>query len=240
MFYFVCEGEKDKAEYSFVSRLIELYNYNNSSFKLIALNGNKNIQGKVDSIIKDNCVSGDTLVLFFDNIESINGIVVYDLLNSFITSCMKKGVCFRYTTYYCFEELFLSYDKLLDLIRNDLHKSLVGKIQQCIMSGSNYIDCLDSIEISKLNKLLSLDITKTTRETISASLLSVVTNVINGKFHISKDEIEDCWLYSCKDLSLPYKCNRCNYPIKDILSKIKDLDNNSVSKFSCPFSTLFD
>ena len=239
MFYFVCEGQKDKSEYSFILRLTELYNTSNLPFDLLSADGNVNIKDLLYNLIPK-CMAGDTIILFFDNIEEINGVPTYDLLNSCINLCIQRGINFRYTVYYCFEELFLTYDKLLFLIKDVRHNQLVAKISDCIMNGINYLDCLDVSEINELSKLLSLDVYKCTRETLSASLLGLVTNRINGRFHISKSHIQDCWLQDCESLDIPYKCDKCEYTIKFVLDKITDLDSNSISKFSCPFSTMFN
>lgn len=71
--------------------------------------GNINIQDCFDEL-RLKFKFGDTFTLFFDNVESINGEPVSMILLNIKEVCDSLVVDFRHTTYYCFEELFLTYE----------------------------------------------------------------------------------------------------------------------------------
>ena len=202
---------------------------------LVYCGGNINIDGNLN-IIYNSCKIGDRIVLFFVKIESINGVSIKDIISNYKNIFNSKGVLFRYTTYYCYEELYLSYPKLLDMI-NVKYKDLISKIQVELLSNRNY---LDSISIDNIIELFKSDISNLTREELSSAILSMITQGISGNFNILKKYIGDCWINDCKDTSLNTNvCDRCTLDLRTFKDKLEDLDSTSVSKFSEPFSTLF-
>ena len=52
--------------------------------------------------------------------------------------CKENNVIFRYTTYYCFEELFLTYLNIRDLLKDSEFKDEFIKVQNKILSMVNY------------------------------------------------------------------------------------------------------
>lgn len=188
-YYFICEGAEGKAEYKFLSAIIDLYRTTEECIVLCA-DGNKHLENKYREI-RDSLKSGDRLILFFDNVEKIDGKLVIDLLLDIKTFCQEKGVVFRYTTYYCFEELFLSYRGLfsiIDIRDNDLKNSL-SSLQTSIISGDNYFnkDLSFWYNYLKDNKGAFK-----TREKLSSAILFKLLSSAKGAFKITKAGIGAC------------------------------------------------
>ena len=249
MFYFLCEGEKGKAEYTFIKNVINEF-HNQETYELLAAGGSNHIQEDVDWLINNTLRAGDVFILFFDNVEDINGVVVADLLDDWRISCDERGVTFRHTTYYCFEELFLSYIGLVDMLslkyvgcKKELHN-----LQMLLLSGQNYWEESDlSFWVNMFPNLKSA----TTREQFSARLLTLLTNNMRGNFRITKAVVGLCWIKDCSNLQSVSqiskrvssdRCASCKYDCKNCTfrKKLRVLDANSVSKLSLPFSTIFD
>lgn len=68
--------------------------------------GNTTLQMQVTNVF-GKIQANDILFIAFDNIGNTKNFVTSDFLNKTIARCVKKGVCFKFTTYYCFEELYL-------------------------------------------------------------------------------------------------------------------------------------
>lgn len=236
----MCEGEKDKSEYVFISAVISEFKID-ESYNLVAAGGKENIDKEFLKLKKEFC-QGDIFILFFDNIEMIGGKLTVDLLSSIEVQCKNLGVFFRYTTYYCFEELFLSYTNLLPMLNVDIAiKNEISNIQHKLLSGVNYFRDDISFWINYFGKHRK-GVLKT-REKLSFGICNLILNTINGSFYLQKDKIGSCWVTDCKDSTLHKNvCVNCKYKLKNcsFRCKLEDLDNNSVSILSLPFSTIFN
>ena len=236
----MCEGKKGKAEYSFISEVIDEYR-NDEDYSIISADGKNNIE-KEFLRVKNSFNSGDVFILFFDNIETIGGKLTADLLTDICIMCSELGVVFRYTTYYCFEELFLSYTSIIDILEIDdsLRNELLS-VQNKILTGKNYFreDISFWENYFGEHRCGSLK----TREKLSSSICNDIFKRVNGLFFIQKNKIGECWVCDCANSKLHKNvCSRCNYILKgsSFRDKLKDIDSNSVSCLSLPFSTVFN
>lgn len=245
MFYFLCEGEKDKAEYTFIKSVIEEF-HANEVHEFLAAGSKDNIDSEFDKL-SEKFKSGDIFILFFDNIEIIKGRPVPFMLDDMTSICESKGVIFRYTTYYCFEELFLSYTGLSDMLPLKFYacKGELCKLQTSLLMGENY---WKEFDLSFWLKMFPNLKSASTREQFSARLLANLTNSIRGNFRIIKASIGLCWVSDCSLLQNKEsikiardKCASCKYDCKNCTfrKKLEVLDVNSVSSLSLPFSTIF-
>lgn len=245
IFHFLCEGEKGKSEYQFIQRIIDEFR-TSEQYTLTAVGGNEGIS-QAFLELSNQFKAGDIFILFFDHVETIAGRTVPVILQEIREICKNKSVHFRYTTYYCFEELFLSYEGLDDLIVPKLHKCIIElvKIREDIRSGKKdyrmrfdykfWIDLFPNLASAK------------TREQLSARLLVELLLSTNGRFRVNKSSVGECWLYSCsileKDKVINYRiCEKCTYCCKGCAfrDKLADLDSRSVSSLSEPFSSIFN
>lgn len=239
MFHFLCEGEQYKAEYTFISKVIEEFQ-TVENFILKSANGKDNIE--VEFLrMKNDFNSGDVFVLFFDNIEMIGNRLVVDILSDIEKQCMELKVGFKYTTYYCFEELFLSYTNLLPMLNaEDAVKDEIIKIQNKILSSRNYFR--EDISFWRAYFRHREGFLRT-RESLSAGICNDIFGRIKGAFYLQKSKIGHCWMSDCKDTKLHKNvCDNCNYKLKgcSFKAKLEDLDKNSVAALGLPLSTIFD
>lgn len=237
-FYFLCEGKEGKAEYSFISSVISEFRID-EDFVLKAADGKDNIEVEFFKMKKKfNC--GDIFILFFDNVEKIRNRLVVDMLSDMEEQCNYLSVGFRYTTYYCFEELFLSYINLLPMLNVEENvREEIMKVQNEILAGVNYF----REDISFWRKYFKhREGFLRTRESLSAGICNDILGRIKGAFYLQKSKIGSCWISDCKNTELHKNvCNQCVYKLKGCTfrDKLEDLDRNSVSVLGLPFSTIF-
>ncbi len=244
-FHFLCEGEKDKAEYTFIRHVIAEC-CKGETYILEASEGNRKLLPKFLAMSRA-FNPGDVFILFFDHVESISGVPVPVLLHDISGTCSRYDVVFRYTTYYCFEELFLSYAGIESILGPGFihYMPQVEAIQQDILSGKNYFKSRD---LSVWRHLIGNGFNNIkTREKFSSILCTRLLQKTQGIFKLTKDSIGDCWIKSCSDMDKSKLgggrvCEKCSYCCKDntFREKLRDLDDNSVAKLGLPFSGIFD
>lgn len=247
MFYFLCEGEKYKSDYTFISAIINEF-VEEQKYDIHTSNGNRNIFARfldLTSKFKPN----DIFILLFDRVDficldnsGVGGLNVNLMLDNIGSICAKLGVFFRHSMYYCFEELFLTYKPLLPILGiEDEFKLNLKEIQDYILQGYNYFNVCDLTYWE--NRYQHRKGVLRTRESLSSYICLEITRSIKGNFKITKDSIGSCWVSDCKDTTLHRNvCSQCKFPCKSssFRNKLADLDNNSVSKLSLPFSSIFD
>ena len=236
-FHFICEGAKGKAEHTFIQHVIDTY-HNGEAYEIYNAEGNRGIEPVFYSEVLPVLCAGDIFILFFDNIKVIKDKPTGSMLKRIKRECNSKGVTFRHTTYYCFEELFLSYSGLIDILNIDSQTSLnLIQLQEALMQKSYPKD------VSFWYTFIGGQNGTLTRETLSSAVLSVLTNKAHKGFKITKSSIGDCWCLDCNDTTLNKNvCNRCAFCMRGtkFKDKLDDLLANSVAKFGLPFSTIFD
>lgn len=250
MYYIICEGEENKSEYKFVKAVVTLY-ANNKPFSILAAGGYDNLINLISSLDgKLKC--GDYVILFFDNVGDdikVGHIPVVNLLGVLDKLCNDACCVFRYTTYYCFEELLLSYTRLQDMCIKLSKKELeeFKLLQDDMISGKNYYSILRNSDKydNLLRKLNCFEISKgrINRENLSFQLLKRISGSMLNTWKVSKSDIGSCWISDCSNEGfMEYMCQKCKYALSGCLlkQKIEDLDKNSVSVHGEPFSRMFE
>lgn len=239
MFYFLAEGSEGKSDYKFISSIISEF-HTDQKYELHSSDGNRGLYLKFLDIA-ENFEFGDTFILLFDNIESTQGFNALGLVRMISNVCIEKGVSFRYSKYYCYEEVFLTYSGILKMSNIDKpFKDEVRLIQNKIMRKENYFE---DVSLYWWKRYKHRSGVMRTRESLSSYIVSELTSRIKGDFKITKSNIGSCWISDCIDTTLHENvCAMCKYPSKNCTfrEKLRDLDENSVSRLSSPFSTIFD
>ena len=151
-----------------------------------------------------NISSGDYILIAFDNTGTLQASVQMEKLKKHATEYKLSGLIF--TTYYCFEEIFLSFERLLDWVKPRLSDSEIALIQfigNSIRERKDYLTNHSEFE-TEFNQLVEsrhLTIKALGREKLSANLLSYITQQNIG-FKITKGSIGSCWIHDCCQTSV--------------------------------------
>lgn len=201
MIYIVSEGSPNGAESMFIKNL--LYIYNVKDYSLHFSSGNR----RLNSVLTDvsNMVSHtDKVILFVDNVSRIGKHTLRLFLRKWISIFEGIDVAFYHTTYYCFEEIFLSY-QYLSVMCNTEYKDICDNLSNSLM---NNVDYTTDKELTTAIRHIVGECR--TREHISSALLSIITRGILGKFHINKGTLGECWFGKCDSCRLQERCRyRC-------------------------------
>lgn len=193
----------------------------------------------------------DELLIAFDNISNANNFNTTKFIKWAINKCKVNNISVKFTSYYCFEELYLSYYELIDMYKKCNYKEVVLKAleftNKSIMNRIDYFDKSVS-EVANFIQYYKNDSGKN-REHFANALLLEVTKTIGDRFKITKsgdcfDTSGMCWLKSCTDIQDKMhpkeKINlcdiRCKYKCKNayLRNKIIDLDKRSMTS-NCTF-----
>lgn len=189
----------------------------------------------------------DTVLLVFDNISNIGKQPITTFLAFVGRIANRYNISIKVTSYYCFEEVYLSYSELEKLNTNNKQVILEALrfVKNCILNNVDYYD-ITYKEIADFINFYKKDSGKN-REHFANALLISCTNNISGDFKIIKsgyafEKQGRCWIQDCdyiiKDIRLTYgdkavnnKCgNKCSFKCKNCstLEKLLDLNNNSM------------
>lgn len=189
--------------------------------------------------------AGDTLFVAFDNILDNSDVFdVAGFIENTAELCTAADVKFAFSTYYCFEEVYLSYDELVEMYgkgKNDGKMLAILKyVNQCIKSHIDYF------EINNENIKYLIDKYQgagKNREHFANVLLSEITTAIKPSgFKIIKREkaLGRCWIKDCAVIqeeldnrAVNHICNtQCKYICKNqrAMDKFIDLKNKSYMK----------
>lgn len=177
---------------------------------------------------------GDYLFIAFDNVDSTDMFCVADFLNGLRIVCDERDVKLIYTKYYCFEELYLGYDGLLNLCHNSTQDAILldtlTHVYSCIREDRNYYDVTEN----RIQYVFSFSKNaKINREHFANALLTKITRELKGYFTICKREksFGACWYMDCKNLQqnkndkhILYFCDSCKYDCKNSEAHNKLLD----------------
>ena len=234
----ICEGSENKAEYQFVKIYIETYFFN-YDYIIIAAGGNTNLVSELERL-ESQVNKDDTVILFFDSIEEIGNLSVVDIINRFKNSFESKSVQFIFSTYYCFEELFLSYLDYGQIIKSSNYNSLktqIDQIQSLLYNHKNYYRTLfrDSNFNSFWSRLINGFNNLSTREQCSSAICKYLYSNTTGHFKVTKDSLGECWLNSCDHINDIHKkvCEECNYTCKNCnsINKMEHIKARTVLSF---------
>lgn len=242
MLYIVTEDSNSAR--TFWSKAAETYR-KAGTYTLVPLlsgGGNTTLKGQITNVFKV-IKPGDSLFVVFDNIDKVHNFDKHDLIKMTSKRCINKNIKFTYTTYYCFEEIYLSYRSLLPMV-NDKYNEVLKFVADCINSGKEYFDKLNP-DSRILDFLDSIKHPFVNKEHFADDLLTFATQTTKGSgwFRIHKsanafDTSGRCWLYGCEEVSdrlgqqeranvcdnkCKFDCKNCN--TKD---KLEHLNNNSL------------
>lgn len=220
------------------------------SYKLLGLpsnkGGNTTLDLQVNNII-DIIREGDTIAVIFDNIEERKTFSPVKFMGKLQKLSKIYNINIIATTYYCFEELYLSYDEILDMYEksknsNSIVIEAIKYVREKLYSHQDYFDTSDIIE--KFKQLYKKDSGKN-REHFANALLLSVTQALPDWLHISKrgdcfgeSGSGRCFLIDCHDIQsdmnkkhvdkqcrigCKYKCKNCSTK-----EKLLDLENRSI------------
>lgn len=153
--------------------------------------------------------------------------------------CKGKGCKFIYTLYYCFEEMFIMNDEIINLCSNIKNKTMYKVL----------VDMHDKIKANqfkfsyfkrtKMYKELSSKYHISNREHLDNLILAYCTQQISpGKFKINKKDkifevtgVAACWIQECQDIQKEFlkrnewynskRCNNCTYKYKNCSNDTK-------------------
>lgn len=217
--------------------------------------GNTTLWDQLEYFVNNNNDKDAELLIVFDNISGSPNFNSILFIRDAISLCSKHNIRVKIPTYYCFEEVFLSYRELQRMLltnNKNIPKEVIDVleyVQNKLMHGEDYFGSNNIISayIDYMNKR---GVIIKNRERFANILLTEVTNRIGyGWFRIIKsgnafDTVAKCWLKDCRDIgsSIEEKIknnicnNKCNYICKGMSTrdKIIDLDNKSMTSIgSC-------
>lgn len=147
----------------------------------------------VDSGVLKN---GSSVLIILDNIGNSSVAVQMKLIEA---ECKKHDIKLTATTFYCFEELLLSFELLETWINtiNDRYIEFLNFVQNSINEKK---DCFSNHEGYNeiFNEILCRCKKDKNREQFSYQLLSIVTDKNSG-FKTTKSKIGQCWINDCCD-----------------------------------------
>lgn len=205
--------------------------------------GNSTLADQLNALLP-NITSTDKIIIVFDNITKIGNIDIVDFLTFISNMSQKYNVNIAVTSYYCFEEVYLSYAEL-ERLNADNKEVILKFVRNCLLNGIDYYNS-KYIEVKDFINFYKRDSGKN-REHFANALLIASTHNINGDFKIIKsgnafEKQGRCWIKDCEDImndiklnfgdkAVENKCkNKCNFKCKNCntLDKLLDLNTNSM------------
>ena len=246
MIYILCEDSG--AGFNFYRKISNIY-ATESRCKVIPSNGNGNYKKELRKI-KYLLQKDDTLILTFDNIETRNSFNSKNILDNAKLICENKKVRLYYTTYYCFEEIFLAYAYLNYMFyKGSYHYEdkniwikLLNYIYISLQNETEYYTKNNSLveyaksKINKANK---------NKENFAKAVLTYISGSIRGDFKIHGSNLGKCWLENCGSINMPnkeYRCNNCiaRFKYLDSEYKLDELMRYSLPLFKDSLANIFN
>lgn len=259
MIYIVTEDNTSALSFwkEFMKRSKEPYEFvletlmNNGELKL---GGNGTLKTQIRYVDK-HIKAKDTLFIAFDTVslggtykpgksasntkddeDTKNGFNPAEVIRMGNNLCKRKDCKFIYTLYYCFEEIFIMSDELVNLCSSmqnqTMYKLMVDMHNKIKANQFNYEEC----KKDKMYKEIIDKSNTTNREQLANVILLNCTQSIKFKIN-KKDKIFEvtgdaaCWIQECNDTqkeflkrSVQYKdsrCNNCTYKYKNCSNDIK-------------------
>lgn len=189
--------------------------------------GNRNYSVVLEELY-DELQRGDKLLLAFDNVESGEKFVPVEIVRDATYTCEQIGAELWLARYYCFEEIFLSCDELINMCRKVSKNRVIHRllpalvlVQNAIINGEEYYgtehpDILKAMQV--------LDGSDKNKESFCALLLQSITHELSCRFEINKGHLGQCWLCDCCLVELgKHKIEgRCQYCTKPYRKKSKN------------------
>lgn len=219
------------------------------------ITGNYSLDAQVDEVLRY-AKPGDSIFVALDNIGSSTrlnsktnksiGFDSGDFVNNTMYKCQQASVGLYISSYYCFEEVYLSYIELENLVKADsrdigkgaLIAPVIKYVRECIENGVEYYD-RNRPEVQSIISIKT-DATTNKEHFADALLYHASSNIKHGRFTIAKaqDKKWRCWLLDCADLQsrgtsrdypyIDYDCANCKFKMKECIKqeKLMDLDDD--------------
>lgn len=227
---------------------------NKNGVTITGVNGGKDIlKYKIDYLFKKVLNKDDTLFIIIDNIGEnfSDDMSSFDFIDNIAEKCKNRHINLITTAYYCFEEVFISYDEI-----ESMYKSLVDKkgnniankdivatldyIKTKLSSDEEYYD-INCKYIQNATSLFNTQL-KYNREQFAAALLEYITKQLYGRFHITKGKTGfECMMLSCDEVRQCVSNSMLNRGKKNIsvTNYINILCNNKCT-YECKNCTSLD
>lgn len=212
--------------------------------------GNTTLWDQLEHFVNNNKDKEAELLLVFDSISGSTNFNSKSFVKDAINLCHMHSITLKIPTYYCFEEIFLSYSELSRMLVTSTKKkpeelvNVIEYVQEKLINNENYFIANKKIKeyIDYMNKR---GVIIKNRERFANILLTDITNRIGyGWFRVVKsgnafDTVARCWIKSCEEIGVNLSenekyniCdNKCNYICKGMNTKEKllDLDKKSIT-----------
>lgn len=205
MIYLVCEDEG--SGYIFWKAVVREFCGEN-----VVCSTSRGIGSLIRKVEELKLTDKDCLIVAYDN---CGGPDIIDISEKLISMHIKQGFKLIRTTYFCFEEMVLSFERLVDFIGRENISSrlidLIDTMQKC----SNISELIDKRAIYK-------DIIRTdcTLENTYSEVLKLVTSLSKRQITVDKSKIGACWIRDCHRINgYGYICGSCVYSCNSCLNK---------------------
>lgn len=219
--------------------------------KFGVVHGGNTTLDKQIQILTGKLLPGDKVYVAFDSVVESKSFSTFKFLSRLQRISAELKVDVAVTTYYCFEELYLSYIEIITQYEslasyNDVVLKALKFVHNKLMADENYFntdeDCIrDFISTYKRDSGAN-------REHFANALLLVVTKSLSNWFHISKhgnccdmSGAGRCFLLGCKDIQstmnekhIEHQCSICKYTCRNMstVEKLLDLEQKSICQFT--------
>lgn len=196
--YILCEDSG--AGKKFISDFIKCAGIPDHYVTILTSNGNLGLNHSY-ATLQYELLANDLLVLLIDCVAVTDSFDAFSFIARVKKDCSRKGVSLWLPNYYCFEEIFLSFDDLLTLNRHSFYQKRLYEIHSVLTQNSV---SWDSNQFWPEN-----------REKECKQILAATSNSIKLiDFKITGNHFGKCWLINCSDIAdnrKPYVCWHCTY-----------------------------
>ncbi len=123
--------------------------------------GNTTLKSQVTQLI-DSLNTYDELLVVFDNINNSRNFNKVRFIKWALNICKIYNINIRFTDYYCFEEVYLSYSELIDMYMKCNYKKIVLDtlkfVNASITNYKDYYDRNNKLNSQKFSQLISKSI----------------------------------------------------------------------------------
>ena len=151
-----------------------------------------------------------------------------------------------YTTYYCFEELFLSYRYLTQMFKDGSYNKddkaiWIDILQYACNSIHNHEEYYNKNHVLVKYVMAMIKKSGKTKEKFTKAVMTHISGSIYGDFKVNDGKMGNCWIKSCADIVMnnkEYRCKICNSRFKKLCDKekVNELEKNAIAILSVPIS----
>lgn len=201
MVYVVCEDSK--SGYQFWSSVAEEF-----CGKDVEITTSYGCKGLISKVSELGIKRGDCLILCYDYATNVE---LKRALN--IIEEMQKDIGFKTikTNYTCFEQMFLTFDRLVEFVGNNCDSTKISELANKIACEKIDGDTFDRLINTEYSGLVKTDCTL---EQSYSDLLTKITSMSKRRLRVTKSKVGDCWLKECNDIDMydySVHCKNCIY-----------------------------